>query len=219
MELQKGTKIMSKFNSFAIKVDEIARKAFEEYSEAHAAFQTAEAKFQSYPQGKQNADALKAKAAFFEAREKLNQAQRNMGGYNDTVAVIRRELSAALSDEYAADPAAIDGNTITLLQSGILRPDEYGKLMNEARTAGNTTMARLIAKFATDAAEKISKEYGQGDQKARELRVIANQGNIDPANSALEAFDVLADTFRRTMRNPSMIRAWDELAGPIIQAF
>ena len=216
---------MSKFNSYVRKVDELARKAFKEYNEAADKLKRAEAQSREYPQrsGLVNTDyqvkSTRAHADYLEAKEQMDRAKRNMDSYNDNVAIIRKELAATLTDAFAADPSQIDTNVLTLLQSGILTADEYGRLMDVAAKADNHTMMRVIARFARTAADEVAKEYGQGDVTAKQLRTVAHRGSTDLATSKLQEFDALADIFRRTMRNTAMIGSWDQLAGPIVEGF
>lgn len=213
---------MSKFNSYVRKVDELAKKSFEAYIEAKAGLDAAESAYRTFPQrqgGIENADALRAKANLLAAQERMRQVKRDMDAGNDAVSAVRRELSVALADAFAADPSQIDTNVLTLLQSGILTVDEYGRLMDVAAKADNHTMMRVIARFARTAADEVAKEYGQGDVTAKQLRTVAHRGSTDLATSKLQEFDALADIFRRTMRNTAMIGSWDQLAGPIVEGF
>lgn len=213
---------MSKFNIYAQKVDEIARKAFSEYNETADKLVQAEDTFKTFPQrqgGIENADALRAKANLVAAQERMRQVKRDMDAGNDTVSAIRRELSDALSDEYAARPEDVDAATMELLRADILTADEFGRLMNDAAEKGNHTMMRIIASHARISADKASEKYGEGDHEARALRVISAQGNADPASAKLQEFDALADIFRRTMRNTAMIPRWNELTAPIVENF
>ena len=68
------------------------------------------------------------------------------------VAKIRSALEKAVTDFYAADPKAIDANTMELLKSGILKPAEYARLFDAADNGDNATMCRLIAQAAENAA-------------------------------------------------------------------
>lgn len=215
---------MSKFSSYGKRVDEIARTAFVKYVEAESSLKQAEADVKKYPQRGGMVDyeyaarSARAQADLAGAREALHKAQLDMSACVNSAANIRQELAAALEAEYSADPEQIDAGVLELLKTGILRPAEYAKLMNAATEAGNTTMSRLISRYASDAAEKAAEKYGQSDQRATELRAVAYHGNIDPTGSKLETFDVLMEALRRTANNPSMISHWGELTSPIIEA-
>lgn len=214
---------MSNFTSFARRVDEIAKATFAEYIAAEDALKKAEAKAKEYPQrngavtAEYVAKSARAHADLLEARERLHTAQMKMNNGISAISSIRRELAAALNDEYSADPAQIDSGALELLKSGICTAAEYAKMMDTAQTSGNYTMARLIARYAADAAEQAGKQYGQNDQRAMELRAEAYQGKADPAGAKLSLFDAMAEAYQRTASNPAMISAWSELTTPVIE--
>lgn len=216
---------MSKFNSYAKKVDEIAKAAFEEYRKADRAYKTAVEKAEQYPQrhgfvaAEYEAKAARARADLLDAQRALEEARRALAAHISDIAALRKELSAALDGQYVADPAALDGNTLELLKSGILKSSEYARLMNKAQSEGNHTMARLIAKYAGDAAAEMGSRYGASDPTAMELRAISRAANQDNGNETLQAFDVMADLYNRTANNPLMIDHWDELIGGLVKNF
>lgn len=216
---------MSKFKTYADRVNEIAQTAFAEYAAAETALKEAEARSRKYPQHRGIVDyeyaakSARAQADLFEAREALNKARNRMDAHNSEIAAIRQELATALDAEYSADPSVLDSNTMELLRSGILRDSEYVRLMNSAAEAGNTTMMRIIGKYAATAAEEAAKKYGSTDRRAMNLRAIAYQGDTDDVGTKLDQFDVLAEAFRRTMNNTAMIGHWGELTNPVIENF
>lgn len=216
---------MSKFNDYARKVDKIAQDIFAEYTEAENALKAAETQSRKYPQPRGAVDyeyaakSARAQADLAEARNKLKKVQERMAAHNSDIATIRKELAVALDAEYSADPAALDSSTLELLKSGILRDSEYVRLMNSAAEAGNTTMMRIIGKYAADAAEEVSKKYGQGDQRAMNLRAVAYHSTTDDVGDKLGMFDVLAEAFQRTTNNTAMIGHWQELTGSIVAEF
>lgn len=71
----------------------------------------------------------------------------------DRAAQIREELKAEAEAAFLADPAKVDSDTMTLINSGILRASDYEKLFSDARDSGNGTMIRLIAQAADKLAE------------------------------------------------------------------
>lgn len=216
---------MSKFNDYARKVDKIAQAIFAEYTEAENALKAAEAQSRKYPQHHGAVDyeyaarSARAQADLMEAKNKLKKVQERMTAHNSDIAAIRKELAAALDAEYSADPAALDGSTLELLKSGILRDSEYVRLMNSAAEAGNTTMQRIIGKYAADAAEEVAKKYGEGDQRAMNLRAVAYHSDTGDVDAKLGMFDVLAEAFQRTTNNTGMISHWDSLTGEIVESF
>lgn len=218
---------MSKFNNYAVKADKIAREGLTKLIEAENKLKDAEALARQYPTRsggrvdlEYQAKSTRAAADVLTAKEKLETAQRNMGDYSRQIAVVRQELRTALESECLADPDAIDANTMTLLQSGIMRPNEYATLLSKA--AGNPTMQRIISKYADDAATELEKIYGPdhpNHQKVMELRAVALQGTTDPTGDKLAAFDVIVEAFSRSTMNTGMIDSWDLMVAPILQVF
>ena len=214
---------MSKFNSYGRKVDEIAKAAFEEYRKAEAAFKKAEEQRSKYPQRGGMVDAqyaaksARAQADYLEAKEAFTAAKRTFESHKSEIAALRKELVSELNDHYAADPAKLDSNTLELMKAGILKPNEYSKLMSKAQSEGNYTMARMIAKYAGDAAADMGKRYGENDEKARELRAISYTANQNNGSDTLQAFDLLSEVYTRSVNNPAMIDAWGQLTADAVE--
>ena len=208
---------MGKFNSYGKKVNEIATAAFEEYRKAEAAYKKAEEQARQYPQrgGMVNAEyaakSARAQADFLEAKEAFKKAKETFSGHNREIAALRKELAAELDAHYSADPAALDGNTLELLKSGVLKTSEYKRLLDKATGDGNYTMARMIAKYAGDAAADMGKRYGDNSAEAREMRAISYTAQQNNGGDTLAAFDVMADVYSRATNNPGMIDHWAEL--------
>lgn len=203
---------MSKFSAYAEKANNIAKSALDELAKAHQAVKDAEAKTKVYPMRNGGdyeyaAKSARAAADLAEAKENLKRVRAGMSGTSGQLQKIRQELAEALSAEYAARPSDIDSGTMTLLQSGILKPDEYARLMADATERGNTTMTRLIAKAAADAAEK----YDANDKRGMELRAVAVGADDDIVSGKLGLYDVLTTVFERTANNIYMYDSWDVL--------
>ena len=211
---------MSKFSSYARKMDEIAHATFTEYREKSDAVKSAESKYNAYPwrdgadhtylakSARARADLAEAKAQFEHCRRHLFEEQRK------DIAVIRAELVEALGKEYAADPKAVDGNTLALMNSGIMTADEYSRLIDSAIASGNFTMTRLLAKSAADMAEKVT-----DSDVARSYRLVSHKGKGMDGREYLQAFDFLTDTFNRCERNFALSTKWDELTSPVVDSF
>lgn len=217
---------MSKFNSYARKVNDIAKAAFEDYRKAEADYKKAQEEFSKYPAiltgsvgAEYYAKKARAEANFLQAKEDLKAAKRAFESHKNEIAALRKELAAELDDHYAADPAALDSATLELLKSGVLKANEYGKLMEKAQSDGNYTMARMIAKYAGDAGEQRGSKYGQNDEQARALRAISYTAGQNNGNDTLQAFDLMADVYSRAVNNPAMINHWGELTGEIVENF
>ena len=211
---------MSKFNNYAKKLNEIANATFTEYRAKSDAVKSAESKYNAYPwrdgadptylakSARARADLAEAKAQFEHCRRHLFEEQRK------DIAVIRAELVEALGKEYAADPKAVDANTLALMNSGIMTADEYSRLIDSAMASGNFTMTRLLAKSAADMAEKVT-----DSDVARSYRLVSHKGKGMDGREYLQAFDFLADTFNRCERNFALTGKWDELTSPVVDSF
>lgn len=211
---------MSKFNSYARKVNEIANAAFAEYREKEAAVKSAESRYNAYPR-RNGADpaymakSARAEADLAEARNAFDQMRRHL--FDDKrkeIAAVREELEKAVFDAFAADPKAVDMNTLALMNSGILTAAEYNRLIDASTAAGNHTMVRLLAQSAKDRADKVN-----DSDTAREYRLVAQKGKGANGREFLEAFDYMGDVFNRCERNFALAGKWGELTADVVENF
>ena len=214
---------MSRFTSYAEKANSIAKDVIAKYSKAEKNYQSALSMAKKYPQrqgvvdAEYAAKAARANADKLEAEEKMKAALREMEEAKKGIAEVRRELSAEVYDYFRADPAEVDMSTVELLKSGILKPAEYATLADNARKNKNFTVARLIARYAEEAAEAAHKRGNVGD--ASTLMGAYAIGTQDDGKAIMEAFDAIMTTYSMTCENPAMAGKWDELTGPIIANF
>ena len=211
---------MSRFNDYAKKLNEIANATFEEYRRAEAAVKSAESRYNAYPR-RNGADpaymakSARAEADLAEARNAFDQMRRHL--FDDKrreIAAVRAELEKAVFDAFAADPKAVDMNTLALMNSGILTAAEYNRLIDASTAAGNHTMVRLLAQSAKDRADKVN-----DSDTAREYRLVAQKGKGANGREFLEAFDYMGDVFNRCERNFALTKKWDELTAPVVESF
>ena len=211
---------MSRFNSYAKRMNEIANATFEEYRRAEAAVKSAESRYNAYPR-RNGADpaylakSARAEADLCEARNAFDQMRRHL--FDDKrkeIAAVREELEKAVFDAFAADPKAVDMNTLALMNSGILTAAEYNRLIDASTAAGNHTMVRLLAQSAKDRADKVN-----DSDTAREYRLVAQKGKGANGREFLEAFDYMGDVFNRCERNFSLAGKWDELTADVVENF
>lgn len=211
---------MSKFNNYARKLNEIANTTFEEYRRAEAAVKSAESRYNAYPR-RNGADpaylakSARAEADLAEARNAFDQMRRHL--FDDKrreIGAVRVELEKAVFDAFAADPKAVDMNTLALMNSGILTAAEYNRLIDASTAAGNHTMVRLLAQSAKDRADKVN-----DSDTAREYRLVAQKGKGANGREFLEAFDYMGDVFNRCERNFSLAGKWDELTADVVENF
>lgn len=211
---------MSRFNSYAKRMNEIANAAFAEYREKEAAVKSAESRYNAYPR-RNGADpaymakSARAEADLCEARNAFDQMRRHL--FDDKrreIAAVRAELEKAVFDAFAADPKAVDMNTLALMNSGILTAAEYNRLIDASTAAGNHTMVRLLAQSAKDRADKVN-----DSDTAREYRLVAQKGKGANGREFLEAFDYMGDVFNRCERNFSLAGKWGELTADVVENF
>ena len=211
---------MSRFNSYAKRMNEIANATFEEYRRAEAAVKSAESRYNAYPR-RNGADpaymakSARAEADLAEARNAFDQMRRHL--FDDKrreIGAVRVELEKAVFDAFAADPKAVDMNTLALMNSGILTAAEYNRLIDASTAAGNHTMVRLLAQSAKDRADKVN-----DSDTAREYRLVAQKGKGANGREFLEAFDYMGDVFNRCERNFSLAGKWGELTADVVENF
>ena len=211
---------MGNFSEFVARADALADESFTEYTVTKRRFEAAERKRAETPvkHGLVSAEyavrAAKAEADYLEAREKYETVKRNLPEKSRQMAAIRADFVAAVNDYFAADPAKLDKATIALLDSNILKPDEYERLMASAERDGNFTMMRLVAAKAVEMADKAPTREGEAILKAVALR----GRNVD-GSDYIRAFDVgVVSLFERCLKNPSLYSSWDMLMQPVRDA-
>lgn len=216
---------MGQFRDYGRRFDEKAQAVFKEFHEVETEFKKAEQEHRAWPErhglveldyavhsAQAKVDFLAAQAKYKEAKKKLMATQ---------FKALRDELEAAIETEYAANPGQVDNNTLKLLESGILTPVDYKKLVHDAKIANNRTMLRFIGQSADKLARTLIDSGRQVDQsKAYELQVLAVQCTQEATGAHhLQNFDALNKVFDMTAANPAMAGHWEKLTGPIIEQF
>ncbi|MBR2782938.1 MAG: hypothetical protein IKD93_01915 [Firmicutes bacterium] len=219
---------MSQFAKYAQELDKIARSAFAEYQKAEAALKAAEEEARQFPERSGSvsddyrARSIRAKAALVEAKTAMKAAKAALQSHESEISSLRRELAGDIDRAYSADPAQLDHDTITLLESGILRPGEYTRLLKNAQEAGNTTMMRLVGKYAGERAETEAKAGGQYSDDVRELRQVFHASKQTTGAEHLERFDYLTEVFNRGAHTPELAGLpdrWNQLTADVIENF
>ena len=219
---------MSKFNDYARRLDTLARENFQKYINAKEEYENACDKLAQYPQHYGNVDheyerkRVRAIADHAEAKAAFDVVKNEYADTVREVEKIRAELVNAIEADYIVDPAQLDNNTLELMKSGVLKPADYEQFMNDALENENHAMVRMIAKYAEEASKALEtsgvdqKTYYEGRER---LNNVVNACKTDDGREYLEAFDVIAETYRRTVNNPSMIRYWDQLTTHAVEGF
>ena len=137
---------------------------------------------------------------------------------------LRKELEKDVQKNSLANPDAIDANALELLKSGALTVEDYSAFSE--KYSGNSTMLKLVAKYALEASEKTD------DVKAAvALRILSDNcktgiGTVLRAWNELEGLASYCSGrggSSRTAIDPthiiSMGKWWEELAGQSIENF
>lgn len=178
---------MSEYNSYARNLD-TAFKAF------RSDFQAA---YNALQQARENAskpgqDALKKQISALE----LEEATRNMSKetmrlwdrFRAERRTIRAELENAIKAAGLANPDEIDSNALELMKSGVLNSSDYAALAE--RFDKNSTMLKLIAKHAHEAAEAARAAGNNSERSALNSVYTACK---DGDSAVLRMFDSLSE--------------------------
>lgn len=153
----------------------------------------------------------KADIKLSEARKEYETVKKEAAGVTDQLKSVVQDVRVAADRKYMADPAKIDQNMLLLLQSGILTSGEYEALLTETRD-NNPTMARLVAKYAGDAAEaRINDAMTGRDEEAVMLRAVADEGRQIGGRKYVENAETIAGIFSTCVRNPLIIDQFDDM--------
>lgn len=207
---------MSNFRSYAEKAKAIAQKAFAQYHDAQAALSRAEQMRKDYPQKAFSDDEYQMKrakaeadfrAASLEMRLAVQELQSAASQTHALCPLFQRDLDTM----FAADPKALDGAALELLKSGIMQPAEFSRMFDDAKTAGNYTMMRMVCKYAAEAAEAEGQKHGADTPKARAFRAVAYRDEENDRTQFERAFELLDSVMTSCANNPLMIPSYDEL--------
>lgn len=211
---------MGAFNEFVTRADALADETFTEYTVTKRRFEAAEKQRATTPvkhglvSAGYAARAAKIEADYLAAKEKFETVKRGLPEKSREMAAIRADFVAAVDSRFAADPAKLDKATLALLDSGILRPSEFERLMADAEKDENFTMMRLIAAKAAEAADKAPTREG-----AETLKAVALRARTADGADYVKAFDAgVVSLFSRCLRNPALYSSWDKLMQPVRDA-
>lgn len=173
-------------------LDAAFRRARREHKEIAAKYEAAKraAEETSKLSDSDAADRLKKERAAFEYRQLKEELRPRVvkvwDEYNSTVRSVRNDLVNALgaADLYRAGD--VDANSLALLRSGIMRPDDFRAMA--ADFAENPVMTALLRDAAQKAAENMADET-QAETRAA-LLSIANEAKSS-GEQLLQGFDDL----------------------------
>lgn len=157
-------------------------------------------------QARRDADLLEAQEAFDTTM--ATWAERGERALRD----LRGELEAAIAAAFVVNPADVDQNVVTLLNSGICSSADFERMLKDA---DSSTMQRLILSHVEKAA--TSPDVDPAERRA--LNVLLSDGRGNMGGAALESFDALGGVFHRCLRNPGMISRWGDLTADAVENF
>lgn len=222
---------MSRYNTYARQLDAAFKTARDEYAEAYSSLEQARQAGTDAKAWRPNDNEEDKRLRIATAGLELNKADaafklaeaRIWPEFDAKCKELRRELEKDVQKNSLANPDAIDANALELLKSGALTVEDYYSLAE--RYDGNSTMLRVISKYALDASENAA------DTDAVALRILsdnckAGMGTVLRAWNELEGVASYCSGrggSSRTAIDPthiiSMGKWWEELAGQAIENF
>ena len=222
---------MSKFNTYARRLDEAFKEARSEYNAAFCALQEAQQVSRDANAWRPGDSAEEKQVRTARAALKLHDAEaafnevsaRVWDNFKTTRRTIRAELEQEVRAANIANPDAIDNNTLELMKTGVLSPADYSAFME--RFDSNATMLKLIGHYAAEAAKTTDNRREAATLNAISIDCQSGQSAI------LRAFDDLCkvsdycrgerhdgDRFRPE-HTAIMSEKWDDLAGEAVESF
>lgn len=223
---------MSRYNKYAREIDIAFRTARDEYAEAYSSLEQARQADTDAKAWKPNDNEEDKRLRIATAELELNKADaafkiaeaRTWSEFDIKCKELRKELEKDVQKDGLANPEAIDANALELLKSGVLTVEDYSAFSE--KYSGNSTMLKLVAKYALEASEKTDDV-----EDAVALRILSNNcktgmGTVLRAWNELEGVASYCSGrggCSRTAIDPthiiSMGKWWEELAGQAIENF
>lgn len=223
---------MSRYNHFARDLDIAFRAARDEYAAAYDNLEQARQADTDAKAWKPNDNEEDKRLRIATAALELNKADaafkiaesRIWPEFDAKCKELRKELEKDVQKDSLANPDAIDANALELLKSGALTVEDYSAFSE--KYSGNSTMLKLVAKYALEASEKTD------DVKAAAALRILSDNCKTGMGTVLRAWNELEGVVSycsgrggssRSVTTPehiiSMGKWWEELAGQAIENF
>lgn len=223
---------MSRYNTYARQLDAAFKAARDEYAEAYSSLEQARQADTDAKAWKPNDNEEDKRLRIATAALELNKADaafkiaesRIWPEFDTKCKELRRELEKDVQKNSLANPDAIDANALELLKSGVLTVEDYSAFSE--KYSGNSTMLKLVAKYALEASEKTDDV-----ENAAALRILSDNcktgmGTVLRAWNELEGVASYCSGrggSSRSVTTPehiiSMGKWWEELAGQAIENF
>ena len=219
---------MSKYNTYAQKLDTAFKAARDEYAAAFQKLQQARRDELSARAWKPDDTAeektvriTRAALALHDAEAAFNEVSRRVwANFEDTRRTLREELEQEASAAGIADPDAIDSNALELMKTGVLTSADYSAFLE--KYDNNPTMLKLIAHYAHEAAEVTDNRKEAATLNAVSLACQSGQSAI------MRAWDELSNVAdkcggSRAKRSPELLvtmgARWEEITGAAVEDF
>lgn len=223
---------MSRYNTYARRLDTAFKTARDEYAEAYSSLEQARQADTDAKAWRLNDNEEDKRLRIATAALELNKANaafkiaeaRIWPEFDAKCKELRKELEKDVQKNSLANPDAIDANALELLKSGALTVEDYYSFAE--RYESNATMLRVISKYALDASENAD-----DTEDAAALRILSDNcktgmGTVLRAWNELEGLAGYCSGRGGSRNAPtspdfaiSMGKWWEELAGQVIENF
>lgn len=220
---------MSQYNHYAKDLDAAFKAARDEHASLVSELSKAKAELEHAKAWKPGEDKQEKETAIMRATVAYKDAEnvlRNSTAW-ESFNTKRRELRAALASELQAnsivDPDAIDTAALKLLESGVMTAADYSAFA--VKFDNNSTMLRLIARYASEAAKNTENRAESANLNAIALDCRSGQGRT------LREWDNLSEIADRCSGQSitgarggadhiaNMAAHWEDVASATIAAF
>lgn len=210
---------------YALELEQAFLKERKAYAEAANRQIEAESKrrsaehFEETFKGEKAAKIAYAEAALVKANAEFDNVSRECwANFQREKKRLTEELQQAVYADSLVNPNRVDEVTLELLKSGVCGADDYISLLN--RFDGNSTMRRLIGKYASDAASS-SEEVAERSKLEYAARTANEQSNniMNSWNELCSMADTLtgqANGQAERSYTLHMNEQWEQLVAPVI---
>lgn len=232
---------MSRFNTYARRMDKEVKKYRDRYKDAKKRLREAQNNYAQFREEhrfkplnetsteriEKDLEETRLKQEENRARNAFEEVRKERFSILDNAKKIRNELSGAINEAFCADPSALDSNVMTLLDSDILTAKEMKKFADAARESGNHTMVRIIAGKAKTRAEEIFQKEGNRNPDYSVLNGIVHDAQMCDGRAILSNFDSLVNVAKYCVGNPEihnqenegMFDRWEQLTESVVENF
>ena len=196
-------------NEYIKKIDDAAREHLRKIAYAYKDLERAEKLMTEANASHVERRILNAKTNLIDAQDGVKKAKRDAMAALDSLRIMRNELVQDAVRRTTVNPEAVDMAALELMKSGIMRATDYDSMLG--KFPNNPTMARLIAKYAGDAADA---EKDDRISRTAFAAVAARARDTVNPEGDLGDFDGMIDLFARSINNRHMIPHYDGLAAP-----